>query len=260
MSRKPVLPAVTFSETGGVRSLHFGTEWIQGSMRLSRPEALELEYARQMMGWLLFLDPAAHARPPFAVAQLGLGTGALTKFCHRQFPAAKVTAVELNPAVIVAARSMFLLPPDNARLRVLQMDAWDFVRDPDNAGALDALQIDLYDATARGPVLDSLAFYKACRACLRAPGVLTINLFGDHDSYARNIERLRKAFDGRVLVLPEVHDGNVVALAFNGPPLSVGLARLRERAAQVKAQTGLNAASWVAGLCKANGFDGVLHV
>ena len=65
----PRFAPVTFSELSGVRYLHFGTEWVQGAMRLSKPDAIELEYAQQMMAWLLFLDPAS--RPDFHVVQLG---------------------------------------------------------------------------------------------------------------------------------------------------------------------------------------------
>ena len=48
---------VTFSEEGGVRTLHFGTHWVQGAMRIKKPDQIELEYAQQMMAGLLFLDP-----------------------------------------------------------------------------------------------------------------------------------------------------------------------------------------------------------
>ncbi|MGK9626098.1 hypothetical protein O6382_24735, partial [Salmonella enterica subsp. enterica] len=82
-----------------------------------------------------------------------------------------------------------------------------------NHGTLDALQVDLYDATARGPVLDSADFYSACCACLAPHGIMTVNLFGDHPSYAKNIKAMRFAF-AQVICLPEVHDGNVVAIAF----------------------------------------------
>lgn len=51
----PRFAPVTFSEMDGVRYLHFGTEWVQGAMRLRKPDAIELEYAQQMMAWLLFL-------------------------------------------------------------------------------------------------------------------------------------------------------------------------------------------------------------
>ncbi|KVN11147.1 MULTISPECIES: hypothetical protein [unclassified Burkholderia] len=240
--RKPRFAPVTFSEERGVRYLHFGTEWVQGAMRLSKPYHIELEYAQQMMAWLLFLET------PQRVVQLGLGTGALTKFAHRFLPRARVEAVELNPAVIVAARSMFELPPDDGRLTVHETDAWDFVNDPKNRGTIGALQIDLYDATARGPVLDSVAFYRAVRGCLADAGVATINLFGDHPSFVRNMKHLNAAFDQRVIALPEVHDGNRIALAFSGPALSVSFAQLTERAKLIEAELRLPARSWVKGL------------
>lgn len=246
---KPRFAPVTFSEMDGVRYLHFGTEWVQGAMRLRKPDAIELEYAQQMMAWLLFLSPSA---PDFHVTQLGLGAAALTKFCHRHFAKARVTAVELNPAVIVAGRSMFGLREDDARLAVREQDAWDYVMDGANTAAIDALQVDLYDATARGPVLDTTAFYRACRRVLKAPGVMTINLFGDHDSFPKNIERICDAFDNRVLVFPEVHDGNIIALAFNGPAIDVSWETLEARAEVVESTTKLPAKDWVRKLRAAN--------
>jgi spermidine synthase len=248
--RKPRFAPVTFSEEGGVRYLHFGTEWVQGAMRLRKPDHLELEYAQQMMAWLLFLET-----PP-RIVQLGLGSAALTKFAHRFLKRAKVEAIELNPAVVVAARTMFDLPPDDARLTVREADAWDFVNDRANHGTIGALQIDVYDATARGPVLDSVAFYRAARACLTQAGVATINLFGDHPSFVRNMKRLNEAFDGRVFALPEVHDGNRIAIAFSGPPLQVPFALLQQRAKLIEKELGLPARQWLKGLQASTGQNG----
>lgn len=76
-SAKSRFAPVTFSETAGVRYLHFGTEWVQGAMRLKKPDHIELEYVQQMMAWLLFLET------PARIVQLGLGAAALTKFTHR---------------------------------------------------------------------------------------------------------------------------------------------------------------------------------
>jgi spermidine synthase len=238
--RKPKFAPVTLSELDGVRYLHFGTEWVQGAMRLRKPDWLELEYAQQMMAWLLFIAQPQH------IAQLGLGTGALTKFCYRQFPQARITAIELNPSVVAICESMFKLPPNDERLAVLEMNAMQFVEDKANYGTLDVLQGDLYDATARGPVLDTAEFYLACAACLAPHGIMTVNLFGDHPSYARNLKAMRFAFD-KVLCLPEVHDGNVVAIAFKKAP-KLDFAALLERALQITKATKLPAKSWVDGL------------
>ena len=66
---------ITLSEEDGVRYLHFGSPWVQGAMRIARPWALEIDYVRDMMAWLLFLAP------PGRILQLGLGAAALTKYC-----------------------------------------------------------------------------------------------------------------------------------------------------------------------------------
>jgi spermidine synthase len=239
-ARKPRFARVTLSEQDGVRYLHFGTEWVQGAMRIRKPDWPELEYAQQMMAWMLFMER------PRAIAQLGLGTATLTKFCYRHFAEAKVTAVELNPAVIAICASMFKLPPNDERLDVIEMDALDFVNDPANHGAFDILQSDLYDATARGPVLDTPEFYLACNDCLSAEGIMTVNLFGDHPSYARNVKAMKYAFQ-HVICLPEVHDGNVVALCFKTRP-ALDAEALAARAAQIVGATKLPAKSWVKGI------------
>jgi spermidine synthase len=242
-ARKPKFAPVTLSEQDGVRYLHFGTEWVQGAMRIRKPDWPELEYAQQMMAWMLFIEQ------PRAIVQLGLGTGALTKYCYRQYPDATVTAVELNPAVVTVCESMFKLPPNDARLNVIEMDALDFVDDPAHAGAFDVLQCDLYDATAKGPVLDTPEFYQSCNACLREGGIMTVNLFGDHPSFARNIKAMKFAF-AHVICLPEVHDGNVVALCFQTRPV-IDIEALTARAAQIVAATKLPAKSWVKGIAAA---------
>jgi spermidine synthase len=236
----PQLPPATITEDDGVRFLHLGTEWVQGAMRLAKPDAIELEYIQQMMMWLLFNPQPQH------VVQLGLGTAALTKFCYRQFPQARITAIELNPAVIAICGSQFALPPNDERLSVIEMDALDFVLDPANHGSVDALQVDLYDADARGPVLDSPEFYQACFDCLTADGMLTVNLFGDYPNYSKNLQAMELVFDA-VAWLPEVHDANVIAIAFKRAP-QIDFSILYARAAEIRLKMNLPAKSWVTGL------------
>ncbi|HTN66309.1 MAG TPA: methyltransferase domain-containing protein [Burkholderiaceae bacterium] len=236
----PELPSVSVSEHEGVLYLHLGTEWIQGAMRIAKPDAIEIEYVRQMMMWALFNQQPQH------IVQLGLGTGALTKFCYRHFPEARVTAIELNPAVVAICRSTFALPPNDARLSVIEMDALDYVLDPAHHGSIDVLQVDLYDADARGPVLDTPEFYQACANCLTADGMLTVNLFGDFVNYEKNLWAIEEAFDA-VAWLPVVHDANVVAIAFKRAP-EIEFGTLYQRAANIRLKMNLPAKSWVNGL------------
>jgi len=238
--RSPKFEPITLSEQDGVRYLHFGTDWVQGAMRIRRPFWIELEYAQQMMAWMLFIEQPMH------IAQLGLGTGALTKFCRRWYPKSPVSVVELNPSVIDICHSMFKLPQADELLEIIEGDAGDFVEDRANHGTVDALQIDLYDATARGPVLESPEFYRACARCLTRQGVATINLFGDHPSYQRNLRAICAAFDA-VISLPEVHQGNVVVLAFREAPV-LDFTDLYARAVVIRDITKLPAKSWVDGI------------
>ncbi len=239
---------VTFSESGGVRYLHFGTESIQGAMRLRDPDEIYLEYNQQMMAWLLFLE----TKPGMRVAQLGLGTGALAKFQHRYCPAVKTTVVEFNPAVIVSARSMFFTPDDDRKLETLQMDARLFVSTTKNKNQFDAVQVDLYDAICDGPSASSLEFYKGCFNILKEPGVMTVNLFSRHKSFEVNLNNICDAFDNRVLLFPESHDCNVVAVAFKGPKLEAEWKDVSKRAKLILEKTGLPTNKWVSGISREN--------
>ena len=239
---------VTFSESGGIRYLHFGSELIQGAMRIRDPDEIYLEYNQQMMAWLLFLE----TKPGMKVAQLGLGTGALAKFQHRFCPAVKTTVVELNPSVIVAARSMFFTPDYDRKLETLPKDAQAFVKSRKNKSQFDAVQVDLYDAICDGPAASSLDFYKSCYNILKETGVMTVNLFSRHQSFDINLKNICQAFDDRVLLFPESHDCNVVAIAFKGPKLEVEWKDVSKRAKLILEKTGLPTNKWVLGICREN--------
>jgi spermidine synthase len=242
----------TLSEFDGIRYLHFGTEWIQGAMRIKTPASLVLDYTAQMMAWLLFLSPPKEE----SIGVLGLGAGSLVRFClkHTRSP---VQVVEWNPQVTAACQMYFRLPT-TPRLTVDHADAGVWVADPVNAGQCSVLMVDLYDAGAQGPVRDSVAFYRHCRRVLGDVGVLTVNLFGRHESFDRNIENLRKAFDDRIVLLPEVDAGNQIVLAFSGPPLAVTTEQLLDRAEVVESHYGLPARRWARALTP-YAVDGTLH-
>jgi len=251
-ARAPV--PITLSEEGGVRFLHFGSPWVQGAMRIARPDELVLEYVRQMMGWLLFLEP------PARILQLGLGAGSLTRFSLRHCPRSEVTAVELSDEVIDTARHWFALPQAEPRLRVVRADALEFVERAPSRGRYGVIQVDVYDMHARGPAIESLRFYRACREALAEPGVCVVNLFGRHASFERNLRRIERAFGGRILALPPIAEGNRVVFAFAGPTLAVGWVRLEARARLLRSRLGLPADEWVRALRARSGLGASLFV
>lgn len=224
-----------------MRHLHLGTPWIQGSMRMKEPFEIELEYVQRMMAWLLFVDAASvsgrHAM------QLGLGAGAITKFCHKKLRMCS-TAIELNPQVVSVCRSWFKLPPDGEMLRVVLADAGEEIRSPEWRGTVDALAVDLYDDNAAAPVLDSADFYADCRALLTDDGAMTVNLFGRAASYNESLEKIATVFgEDAVWAFKPTREGNAIVLALRTPkPLK--RVELQERGELIQARWDLPASKW----------------
>ena len=235
------LPAVSLSEYSGLRSLYLGTAWLQGSMRISDPQVLVIDYVRQMMAALLWLPRETLGQG--RAVQLGLGAGALTRFTVQQLKMA-TTVVEINVQVIAVNRLMFHLPDETD---IVLGDAADYLAQADEA-SVRLLHVDLYDAEAAAPVLDSLDFYAACRRLLEPGGVCAINLFGRHARVEASLARIAAAFGrDQTWSLPPTREGNTVVIAGRGVVVP-GRRSLGARAAAIEARwgrLGLHARQWL---------------
>lgn len=228
--------AIDVSEADGVRYLHFGSEWVQGAMRIRRPWALELAYTQEMLIGLLLKTPPW----PRSTLLIGLGAGSLAKFIWRNLPQTKITAVEINPQVPLVARQCFKLPAEDERFCIHIGDGADFVARARKR--YDLILVDGFDHNARCGALDTLPFYLNCRARLSANGLLVTNLFGNARGFRASVGRIGEAFDARSLVFPAGDSGNVIAVAAAGRAIETPLAELRARAATLKRTTGLDLA------------------
>lgn len=236
------LPEVSVSDDGEVRHLHLGTPWIQGSMRVAEPFEIELQYVQRMMAWLLFVEPASVTKRH--AMQLGLGAGAITKFCHKKLRLC-TTAIELNPQVLAVCRQWFKLPPDGPKLRVVLADAAEEIKNPMWLGTVDALAVDLYDHEAAAPVLDSPDFYADCRALLTEDGCMTVNLFGRASSFERSLKSMASAFGEDALwAFKPTREGNTVVLA-QRTPSRPKRTELAARAEAIQARWDLPSAKWM---------------
>ncbi len=241
---KPIttLPTVTLSEYDGVRYLHLDTPWVQGAMRLNDPHKIELAYVQRMMAWMLW-RPTENLTRGHAV-QLGLGAGAITRFC-RQVMKMKTTVVEINPQVIAANRTWFRLPAEDAKLQVAVMDAMAWVSDTKHRASVDVLCVDLYDQDADEPVLDSGTFYQACHDVLADQGLMTVNLFGRRASFHASAQRLAAIFGiQQVWQLTPTREGNTVLVAARGVTVP-DRDTLAARADTIEANYGLPARKWL---------------
>ncbi len=240
--------SIDISEQAGVRYLHFGSEWVQGAMRIHRPWALELAYTREMMAGLLLRDglaelgadgkPHAPAAWPGEVLIIGLGAASLAKFVHRHCPQARITVVEIAPAVVAAARQFFKLPMEDERFGIeIGCGARWLETDPTR---YDYILVDGFDQHARAGALDTLPFYQQARQRLSEQGLLAVNLFGRARGFKASAGRLLQAFDDRVLAFPSCDSGNVVAFAAAGEVIARPMSELRERARVLKKATSLD--------------------
>ena len=234
-SKKAPRHPVDISEEDGVRYLHFGSDWVQGAMRIARPWSLELAYTREMMAGLL-LRPAATW--PRSALLIGLGAGSLAKFIYRYLPECRITVVEINPQVEFIARQFFKLPDDPQRLDVVTGCGADYMLG--GTRSFDTILVDGFDPEARTGPLDTLPFYLACRARLSQNGLLAVNLLGRDRTFPASVERLQQAFDGHLAVFPSCDSGNTIAFATCGDPVDVTLDEMRMRATQLKKDTRLD--------------------
>lgn len=227
--------SIEVSENNGVRYLHFGSDLVQGAMRIARPWSLELEYTREMMLPLLLRPQPAWPR---TVLQVGLGAASFTRFLHRRLPGCRVTVVEVAPAVVAAARQFFKLPEESERLAIEIADAHDWLAA--TRRRFDLILVDGFDAEGRAGMLESLPFYLNARGRLNAGGLLAANLLTRWRAVAHVERRFREAFEGRVLMLPPCGAGNRVALASRDCAIDLDPRDLRQRALRLKAGTGLD--------------------
>jgi spermidine synthase len=188
---------IDISEQAGVRYLHFGSSWVQGAMRIARPWNLELEYTREMMASLLLRN---EARWPRKILLIGLGAASLTKFLYRYRPDAHLTIVEIEPAVVAAARHFFKLPEDDKRIHMIIGCGAEYILGTNKR--FDLILVDGFNEHAHPGQLNSLPFYQACRSRLTDQGIMAVNLLGLCKGVLGGFAHILDAFDDRALMFP----------------------------------------------------------
>jgi spermidine synthase len=138
--------------------------------------------------------------------------------------------VEINPHVI-ALRDDFQVPPDDARFSVLHGD-----------GASSCATARHRSRRAAGRRLrqrrpagaaESQRFYDDCHDALQPGGIMVVNLHFGHRHYDVLVDRIRRSFDGAILVVDDGDLSNSIVFACKGHSLE------RHRAGLVRRPKGL---------------------
>ncbi len=245
--RSAGVQGIQVSERNGIRYLHIDSDAIQSAMQIDRPYELHLTYSRCVFAPLLF------APVPQRVYIVGLGGGSIPKFIHRFLPEVGQTVVEIDPRVIAIARQQFMLPPDDPQLKVLAADGAEALRgetDPQ-----DWILLDGFHGSAPDGKLTSEDFYAECAARLSPQGVLIVNVWSTAPDFQSQIDRVRRVFDGRVLVLPAGERTNVLIMGFASAPRPLEWAALRIAARQWESALQLPFGGFLDDLRRANPHD-----
>jgi spermidine synthase len=188
-------------------NLRFDYVNIQSSMHKDDPYALELEYTRAMLLFMLFVPQ------PKNMLMIGLGGGSLPKYCHRYLPPVDITVVEVNPHVI-ALRDEFMVPPDGERFRVIQAEGAQFLAK--TTKRYDVILVDGFNFRGPAAELETPAFFASCRAALEPAGVMVMNLDSEETGNGAAVARLGEAFGGDVFAM--LADGGTNRLVFACDP------------------------------------------
>ena len=223
-------------DNGKSRFLYFNVRLMQSEMSLKAPNDLALRYTQKMMAFLLF-----HPRPK-RIVLIGLGGGSLIKFCYHRMPGTQLTAVELNPDVI-ALRDAFSVPPDDARLQILEADGAEFIETTEKG--IDVLLVDAFDKTGFAPSLANRQFFENAYEKLAGNGILVINLAGEKETYAGLIGEAMHVFDDQVIVISVPEDGNHMLYAFKEYCFEPRWRWLHNYAKELRAKFGLDFPAFV---------------
>jgi spermidine synthase len=232
------------SEQNGLRTLHFGSEWVQGRMRISRPAELMLGYAQDMCAALLFVPP------PKRVYVAGLGVGSLPRWALANWTESlrHMEIAELRADVLALAGSAFPLPMDDARLQLTQGDAAKIITERP-AASVDWMWVDCYDGRGRVGALESAEFYSAAHAALKTRGVFVANMWSSVTRYRGGLRRLRAVFgDNNIVLLPAIATENVTVIATKSPLPALDSRAMQARARALHAEYKLPFERWLKAL------------
>lgn len=191
------------------RELHFTRHKPHSLMRIADPTALVMAYTRKMMAFLLFVPR------PNRILILGLGGGAMVKYCYRHLSGASVVVVEPD-ADVFSMREAFFLPQDDDRLRIVQQSSAEFVAQ--DVHQYDVILVDNQDAGlpssgGRG------RFYHDLARRLSPHGCLVLHLNGDEDPLVVHTGLAQSLPDTQLVQLSLANSGSTLLYGLRQPVL-----------------------------------------
>lgn len=203
-------PEIVISEADGIRQLHFGSEWVQGAMRLNDPLSLELDYLKDMLTPLLLHD---NKHWPKRILIIGLGAASLTRFLVKYYTKAHIDTVEISPSVLSVCKSCFYLPEESSRFKVHISCGIEYLKT--TLTRYDLILVDAFDESAENVPFTTPEFFQLVLDRLTAMGGFAINLHSFCRPVNTQFNNLLKMFGENCFLLSKTKEGNQIGCGFS---------------------------------------------
>lgn len=161
-------------ENEGTRCLRFNVRSKninQSCMNIKQPKKLVFNYTK-----LLFSGLMLNSRPK-NILIIGLGAGTMSNALHDILPSAKITNVEIDPAMIKVAREHFSFI-ENEKVNVISQDGRLFVKRARlKKLSFDWIILDAFNGDYIPEHLMTQEFLLEAKALLKSDGILSSNTF-----------------------------------------------------------------------------------
>ena len=236
-------------ECAGLRWLHFQNGSVETVMSLEDPNRLVLDYIRAMMVILVFIPR------PATLLNLGLGGGAIHRFCKKHLPQTQVTTVEANKEVVDICREYFHLDQEAENIYI--SDAQSFLQShlsDDTPTTYDGILVDLFCNEGIAPCLFDPDFFNQIKQTLSESGIAVFNIIVDDQNHLNNIfTHIWKAFSGKALCFNLEDCSNVLVMGFGSEEVDRKVHTIYRNANSCCELTQVNFRNYVDILVRCNG-------
>ncbi len=184
------------------------------------PRELPVVYTRYMTVALAYLPALTSA------LEIGLGGGRTASYLNRHVPALSLTSVELDDQVIAMAKKYFGVK-ETPTLKLVAKDGRSYLRTDKEKH--DLIMIDAYRGTFVPFHLLTKEFFQLAKSRLKPGGVVAQNIEPTTMLYEPAIATIKSVF---AHVDTYYADGNIVAIAYDGPVRTDAALKARAEALQ----------------------------
>lgn len=240
---------IEVKECAGLRWLHFQNGSVETVMSVDDPHRLVLDYIRAMMVILVF-NPE-----PNKLLSLGLGGGAIHRFCKKHLPETRITTVEADANIIEICKNFFFL--EDSLDEMVVDNAKDFLikqcsRIPPHT--YDAILVDLFCNDGIAPCLFEPDFYPLTRSTLNQNGIIVFNIIVKDDKELHEIfTYIWKTYGGKALCFDLEECNNVLVIAFGSDAIDRKIHTIYKNANHCCQITQVNFRSYVDMIVRCNG-------